>query len=54
MSWISNIIEKLNPAQPDIYSEEGEQKPTTTSKYNVVKAYEGLEVVNRLIVLFLK
>jgi HK97 family phage portal protein len=48
MGWISNIIEKLNPAQIDIYNEYGESQPTTQHrKYTVLTAYEHVEVVNR-------
>ena len=48
MGLISSIIQKLNPAQEDIYFQEGENKPTTQNrKYTVTKAYETIEVVNR-------
>lgn len=48
MSWLHNILEKLNPAQEDIYNEYGESQSTTQyRKYTVAKAYEHLEVVNR-------
>lgn len=47
MGWINNIIEKLNPAQQEIYTDEGQSKFTTSPVYTVTKAYEKIEVVNR-------
>ena len=47
MKWISSILEKLNPAQPEILSDEGSEAYTTISDYTVIKAYDEIEVVQR-------
>ena len=47
MSWLTNLREKLNPAQEHIYSDEGSESDTTIRKMSIVYAYETLEVVNR-------
>lgn len=47
MKWLDNIIEKLNPAQPEILSDQGDSSDTTISNYTVSSAYESIEVVQR-------
>lgn len=47
MGWISNIVEKLNPAQQDIVYDYGEDQATTIPQYSVIQSYEKVEVVQR-------
>jgi len=49
MGWINNIINKLNPAQDEIYLDYGETQNTTINKYTVMQAYEKFPVVNRCV-----
>lgn len=46
MRFLDAIIEKLNPAQPEIYMDQGDAH-TTTSNYTIRSAYYQLDVVNR-------
>lgn len=45
-NFIYNIVEKLNPAQPEIVDDQGSTHGTS-SLYTIRKAYYELEVVNR-------
>lgn len=48
--FFKDIVEKLNPAQEEIYREEGTTKPSTQTNLNTIgNAYELVEVVNRCI-----
>lgn len=46
MNLINRLLQKLNPAQPVIASQEGDSNSTTTN-YNISRAYYELDVVNR-------
>lgn len=46
MRFLDAIIEKLNPAQPEIYNDQGDVH-NTTSVYTIRSAYYQLDVVNR-------
>lgn len=46
MRFLDNLLEKLNPAQPEILRDEGIVHDTT-SLYTIRKAYYDLDVVNR-------
>jgi len=47
MKWLDKLRTKLNPAQPEIYSDYGETQPTTINEYSVIQAYERFPIVNR-------
>jgi len=47
MSWVDNILEKLNPAQEYISDEYPEESATTINIYSVIQAYENIGVVGR-------
>lgn len=47
MGWLSNLIEKLNPAQSDIVDTQGKDHYTSTSITKYIDAYNKIEVVNR-------
>lgn len=47
MGLFNKIIEKLNPAQPEIYMDQGETQSATISPLSVYKAFTEIEVVNR-------
>lgn len=49
MGWINNIINKLNPAQDEIYQDYGEEQSTTINNYTVIQAYERFPIVNRCV-----
>lgn len=46
-NWFKNIFTKSNPAQPEIYRDEGDSHYSNTNITTVAKAYETIEVVNR-------
>lgn len=45
--FFANLIDKLNPAQPDIVEEFGETSSPSINLYNNKKAYNTIEIVNR-------
>ncbi|MCP3899103.1 MAG: phage portal protein [Desulfobacteraceae bacterium] len=47
MGWLTNLVEKLNPAQEEIMHDYGENQNTTITPYSVKRAYEKIEVVQR-------
>lgn len=47
MKWLDSIIEKLNPAQPEILQDQGSTADSTINTYTVAHSYENIEVVQR-------
>ena len=47
MSLLNRIIEKLNPAQPEIHMDQGETQSSTINSYSAYQAFNKIEVVNR-------
>ena len=47
MNLFKKLLEKLNPAQQEIYDDYGESQPTTINEYTVIQAYEQFPIVNR-------
>ena len=47
MGWFNNLVEKLNPAQPQIVQDYGEDHYSTINATTVANAYYTVEVVNR-------
>lgn len=45
--FFANLVNKLNPAQPDIVNDFGENVTVSTTLYSNQKAYNTIEVVNR-------
>lgn len=47
MGLFNYILEKMNPAQPEIQMDQGETQSTTINSYSAYLAYSKMEVVNR-------
>ena len=47
MSLLTKIIEKLNPAQPEIRDDQGETQSTTINSYSAYQVFNKIEVANR-------
>ena len=47
MGWFTNIVEKLNPAQPQIVMDQGTDHSTTINRVRASDAYYSIEVVQR-------
>lgn len=49
MSWIGNLVNKLNPAQPVIAAEKSSATASNTRRMTTTQAFRGVEVVNRCV-----
>ncbi len=49
MSLINKIIEKLNPAQPEIRMDQGETQSSTINSYSAYQAFNKIEVIEEFL-----